>query len=65
MILKFSLTFEKDVIDTNKNEFEETEDIYDALGGILIDLSDGEKTNEDIKILCSTFLNIIQSYYFF
>ncbi len=48
------------MIETNKEEFETTEDVFDALGAILIDLSDGEKTENDINSLCTTFFNILQ-----
>jgi hypothetical protein len=44
----------------NKDDFATTEDIQEAVGAILGELSNGENDDEFIFELCSKFLDILQ-----
>ena len=48
------------VIELNKEDFSTTEDIQEAIGAILGELSNGENDEEFIFELCSKFLDILQ-----
>lgn len=48
------------VIELNKDDFVTTEDIQEAIGAILGELSNGENDDEYIYELCSKFLDILQ-----
>jgi hypothetical protein len=48
------------VIDLNKDDFQTAEDIQEATGAILGELSNGENDDEFIYELCSKFLDILQ-----
>ncbi len=47
------------VIELNKDDFCTTEDIQEAIGAILGELSNGENDDEFIYELCSKFLDIL------
>lgn len=48
------------VIDLNKDDFTSAEDIQEATGAILGELSEGENDDEFIYELCSKFMDILQ-----
>lgn len=48
------------VIELNKEDFCTTEDIQDAIGAILGELSNGANDDEYIYELCSKFFDILQ-----
>ena len=48
------------VIELNKEDFSSTEDIQEAIGAILDELSNGENDEEFIYELCSKLLDIVK-----
>lgn len=48
------------VIELNKEDFSSTEDIQEAIGAILGELSNGENDEEFIYELCSKLLDIVK-----
>ena len=49
-----------ETIDLSKDEFNSVSDIYDALGGILSELSNGDKSEDEINEICKNFYNIVK-----
>lgn len=49
-----------EVIDLNKDDFHSISDVYDALGDILSQLSNGDKSEEEINAICKIFYDIVK-----
>lgn len=54
------LTYLIDVIDSNKEDFHTSDDLNQAIGAILNELGNYEKSEEDINDICKNFLNLIR-----
>ena len=50
------------VLELNKDDFSSVEDIQDAIGAILGELADGQKSDDDITDICFEFMDILQMY---
>lgn len=40
------------VLKNGKEDFDSLDEVYESVGEILLDISDGRKSEEDIKIIC-------------
>lgn len=47
------------VLDSGGAEFEDDEEVYDAIGGVLQEVSEG-KNEEDIRNICLQMFNILK-----
>lgn len=53
------LTYVEDVLQSGADEFENGEEVYEAIGAILHEVSQ-EKSEEDIKEICDIFLDLLK-----
>lgn len=40
------------VLKNGKEDFDSLDEVYESVGEILLDISDGQKSEEDIKLIC-------------
>lgn len=40
------------VLNNGKEDFESLDEVYESVGEILLDISDGKKSEDDIKTIC-------------
>ena len=53
------------VINLNKDDFATVEDINEAIGAILTELSDGKSIESDINKICDEFYKVLKWYIIF
>ncbi|XP_035209385.1 ATP-binding cassette sub-family F member 3-like [Stegodyphus dumicola] len=54
-------TYIESVLDENKNEFESSDHIYEAIGEMLHEVAGGSKDENEIKDICSQLLRALKS----
>lgn len=48
------------VLDSGGSDFEDYEEVYDAIGGVLQDVSADSKNEDDIRSICLQMFNTLQ-----
>lgn len=52
------------VLNNGKDDFTDSDDVFESVGEILLDVSDGKLDEDGIKTICQKIFTIIQGYVF-
>ena len=51
------------VLENGKSDFESHHDVYESVGEILLNVSNGEKTEQDVLQICQQILDAYERYF--